>query len=97
MDQSGQHGADVCVWGVGMKGKLFMAEECVFSEQSTLKTWAEMSGFPPNRAKKILPHFGQRHWYSGEWVVRVSRLKELCDERACGDVTEFCRALLPSG
>lgn len=58
MDQSGQHGADVCVWAVGMKGKLFMAEECVFSEQSTLKTWVEMSGFPPNPAKKILPHQG---------------------------------------
>lgn len=39
----------------------FMAEERVFSKKSTIKTWAKMSEFPPNPAKKILLHFGQPH------------------------------------
>lgn len=81
----------MCVFGGrGKKENLFMAEEWVFTEQATLKPWSEMSGFPPNPTKKELPHFGQPHWYHDEWVGRVSRLKELCHHRACGDVTEFC-------
>lgn len=54
----------MCVFGgIGKKENLFMAEEWVFSEQATLKSWSEMSGFPPNPAKKKFPHFGQHHWY----------------------------------
>lgn len=49
-----------------------MAEEWVFSKRSTLKTWAEMYGFPSNPVKKILSNFGQPHWYSGWWECRKS-------------------------
>ena len=52
-----------------------MSEERVEDKTSRLKTWAQMSGFPSNPAKKICWHFGQASvpWLVGDMYEHIER------------------------